>query len=87
MSFGGAASTWLVSVIAVCLLWMRQWRGRARRVLAWLGVWWIDVFTYLMPSWGLKRSVLWGGTHSEPYEAAVALGAPGWAMQIGIVWS
>ena len=87
MSFGGAASTWLVSVIAVCLLWMRQWRGRARRVLAWLGIWWIDIFTYLMPSWGLKRSILWGGTRSEPYEAAVALGAPGWAVQIGIVGS
>jgi len=87
MQLGGAASTWLVSVIAVCLLWMRQWRGAARRVLAWLGVWWIDIFTYLMPSWGLKRSILWGGIRSEPYEAAVALGVPGWVVQIGIVGS
>lgn len=87
MSLGGAASTWLVSVIAVCLLWVRRWGGRPRRILAWLGIWWIDIFTYLMPTWGLKRSVLWGGTHSEPYEAAVALGVPGWAAQIGIVGS
>lgn len=87
MLLGGAGSTWLVSVIAVCLLWMRQWRGPARRVLAWLGVWWIDMFTYLMPSWGLKRSILWGGARSEPYEAAVGLGAPGWAVQVGIVGS
>lgn len=87
MQLGGAASTWLVSVIAVCLLWGRQWRGRARRVLAWLGIWWIDIFTYLMPSWGFKRSILWGGVRSEPYEAAVALGVPGWAVQVGIVGS
>lgn len=87
MSFGGAASTWLVSFIAICLLWMRRWGGRPRRLLAWLGIWWIDMFTYLMPTWGLKRSVLWGGTYSEPYEAAVALGAPGWAVQVGIVGS
>lgn len=87
MLLGGAASTWLVSVIAVCLLWMRQWQGHSRRVLAWLGIWWIDIFTYLMPSWGLRRSILWGGLRSEPYEALVALGVPGWAVQAGIVGS
>ncbi len=87
MSFGGAASTWLVSFIAICLLWARPWRGPARRLLAWLGIWWVDMFTYLMPTWGLKRSILWGGTYSEPYEAAVALGAPGWAAQVGIAGS
>lgn len=87
MLLGGAASTWLVSVVAVGLLWMRRWRGWPRRVLAWLGIWWIDLFTYMMPSWGLRRSILWGGTVSEPYEAAVALGAPGWAVQVFVIFS
>lgn len=87
MKLAGAGSTWLVSVIAVCLLWLRTWRGWMRRLLAWLGIWWIDMLTYLLPSWGWKRSVLWGGVRSEPYEAAVALGAPGWAVQWGFVAS
>lgn len=87
MSLGGSMSTWLVSVGAVCLLWARRWRGRPRVVLAFLGLWWIDLLTYTLPSWGLRRSILWGRVYSEPYEAAVALGVPGPVFQALVVTS
>jgi hypothetical protein len=97
MELGGSASTWLVSVAAIGLLWLRRWRrpGRVHRpgrgwprvILILLGLWWIDLFTYTLPTWGLRRSILWGGTKSEPYEAAIALGVPGWLFQAFVVVS
>jgi hypothetical protein len=97
MELGGSASTWLVSVAAIGLLWLRRWRrpGRVHRpgrgwprvVLILLGLWWIDLFTYTLPTWGLRRSIFWGGTKSEPYEAAVALGVPGWLFQTFVIVS
>src|SRR5262245_10791560 len=46
VSLAGSLSTWAVSVIAIVLLWMRRWAPRKRLVLAWLGLWWIDLLTY-----------------------------------------
>ncbi len=73
----GSLSTWCVSVVAVSLLWLRSWRGLPRAVMVCLSLWWIDLLSYTLPSWGLRRSILWGGVYSEPYEAANALGIPG----------
>jgi hypothetical protein len=87
MSLGGSLSTWLVAVIAAVLLWSRRWRGWPRFVLLWLSLWWIDMFTYTLPTWGLRRSILWGGTYSEPYEAAVKLGMPGAFFQALVIIS
>lgn len=88
MSLGGSLSTWLVSVVAVALLWVRRWRGWPRTLLAMLGLWWIDMLTYILPTWGIPRSVLWGQAgFSEPYEAAVGLGLPGPMFQTLVVIS
>lgn len=87
MHLGGSLSTWLVSVAAVGLLWIRRWGRVSSLLLACLGFWWIDLFTYTLPTWGLRRSIFWGGTHSEPYEAAIALGVPGPLFQMLVVFS
>lgn len=87
MLLGGSMSTWLVALLATGALWLRRWNGRARRCLAWLSLWWIDGLTYTLPVWGLKRSLLWGGTHAEPYAAAVDLGLSGRDFQIIVVGS
>lgn len=78
MSLGGAASTFGVAAAATALLWYRRWGGFSRPILITISLWWIDLLTYLLPSWGLPRSILWGQrTFSEPYEAAISLGMPG----------
>jgi len=88
MALGGALSTWAVSVAALVALRLGRWRQPARAVLTCLSLWWIDMLTYTLPSWGLRRSVFWGQrTFSEPYEAAVALGMPGWLFQMVVVAS
>ena len=87
MALAGSGSTWLVSVVAVALLWWRRWGARMRFVLGWLGIWWIDLLTYTLPTWGLRRSILWGGRFSEPYEAAVGLGVPGGIFQTFVILS
>ncbi len=88
MSLGGAMSTWCVGVIATILLRTRQWGPRLRIVLLVLSLWWIDLLTYTLPSWGLPRSVFWGqAEYSEPYEAAVELGVPGPLFQGFVVMS
>jgi hypothetical protein len=77
VSLGGSLSTFCVAVVAVVLLNVRRWNPAARYVLGVLGIWWVDLVTYLAPAFGLRRSLLWGGRYSEPYEAAVELGLPG----------
>lgn len=77
-AIAGAMSTWLIAVVAVALLWLRRWRNPARTMLIVLSLWWIDLLTYLLPSWGIRRSIFWGQNKiSEPYDAAIALGIPG----------
>lgn len=88
VSLAGSLSTWSVAVLAVALLWLRRWNPWPSTLLTGLGIWWIDLFTYTLPSWGLRRSILWGQSHySEPYEAAVALGVPGPVFQGFVVAS
>ena len=77
VSLAGSASTWMVSVVATIALYLRRWRGPRRAILVCASLWWIDLATYLLPVFGFRRSLFWGGTYSEPYEAAVALGVPG----------
>lgn len=82
ISLGGALSTWLVAVAAIGLLFARRWNRPTRWVLACLSLWWIDIFTYTLPSWGIPRSIFWGPrSGSEPYEAAMELGMPGPVFQ------
>ena len=85
VSLAGSVSTWCVAVASTVLLWTRRWRGWALRVLVVLSLWWVDLFTYTLPSWGWRRSILWGRVYSEPYAAAVGLGIPGWAFQGAVV--
>jgi hypothetical protein len=73
----GSFSTFLVAAAATAVLWLVRPGGWRRFVLAWVSIWWIDMFTYTLPVIGLRRSVFWGGRYSEPYEAAVELGIPG----------
>jgi hypothetical protein len=88
MELAGSMSTWCVAVLAVSLLWLRRWRGATRWILIGLSLWWIDLMTYLLPTWGIRRSILWGGRDSEPYQAATALGIPGPVVQaFGVVTS
>lgn len=74
---GGSMSTWCMSVTAVCLLWWRSWPRPVRFLLIWVSVWWFDLFAYTLPSFGLRRYVVFGGHADEPYRAATALGVPG----------
>jgi hypothetical protein len=84
-ALGGSISTWCVAVVATSLLWVRRWGRPWRVVLIYLSIWWIDLLTYTLPTWGLRRSILWGGRYSEPYEAAVNLGIPGPVFQAFVV--
>ena len=85
VSLAGSMSTWCVAVAATMLLWVRRWRRPWRTILIYLSIWWIDLLTYTLPSWGLRRSVFWGGTYSEPYESAVNLGIVGGSFQAFVV--
>ncbi|UCG32705.1 MAG: hypothetical protein JSU68_13690 [Phycisphaerales bacterium] len=79
VDLAGSMSTWFVAVLANLLLWTRRrWYGWPKAVVIMLSIFWIDLFTYTLPSWGMRRSVLWGPRDvSEPYDAAVALGING----------
>ena len=88
MALAGSMSTWLVSVVAGILLWTRRWGRWSQAILITLSLWWIDLFTYTLPSWGIPRFVFWGRTWgSEPYEAAVGLGIPGRAFHAFVLIS
>ncbi len=77
----GSLSTWLVAAVASVALWARRWRGTPRLALIGLSIWWLDLFTYTLPSWGLPRFILWYRVPSEPYKAAVGMGIPGRVFQ------
>lgn len=78
----GSLSTFAVSASAVLLLQLRKWKPPARLVLFGLSLWWIDLLTYTLPSLGLRRYLLFGRRHAEPFDAAVAMGIPGWLFQL-----
>jgi len=82
---GGSLSTTLVAAIALFLLWKRPRTGLAKLVLVSLSLWWLDLFIYTLPTWGIGQSILWGGMYAEPYEAAVALGVPGPLFQLAVL--
>ncbi|MFZ0963145.1 MAG: hypothetical protein WAO35_19955 [Terriglobia bacterium] len=73
----GSMSTFTVAAIAAYLLWRYRPRGVKCTALICLTVWALDLLTFTLPSFGLRRYI-WSGTrYSEPYTAAVALGIPG----------
>jgi len=79
INLAGSTSTWLVAVGANLVLWTRRrWYGWPKMVMVLLSIYWVDLFTYTLPSWGIPRSILWGQSYySEPYHAAVSLGLNG----------
>jgi len=82
---GGSMSTWLVGVVAVCLLYLRHWHGWMRVFIIALSVWWLDLLLYTLPSLGIPRFFFWGHRYSEPYQAAVAYGVPGPLFQVFVI--
>lgn len=85
MGLAGSLSTWMVSLVSIAWLGLFHLSPRWRAALFWTSLWWIDIFTYTLPTWGLRRSILWGGRVAEPYDAAVALGVPGLLFQLFVV--
>lgn len=86
MLLGGSLSTLLAATGALALLWMwRPRRGFARAALLAIGIWWVDLLTYTLPTWGLRRSIFWGGRVAEPCDAAVALGMPRHLFQACVI--
>jgi hypothetical protein len=72
----GSVSTLLASAAALWLLRTRRVEGARRAALAWIGLWSLDIVTFALPTFGLRRYVAFGTTWSEPGEAAAALGVP-----------
>ncbi len=81
----GSMSTFVVAAIAAYLLWRYRPRGVKLTALICLTVWSLDLLTFTLPSFGLRRYI-WSGTrYSEPYTAAVALGIPGPLFQVFVL--
>jgi hypothetical protein len=73
----GSMSTFVVGATAAYLLWRYRPRGVKLTALLCLSVWCLDLLTFTLPSFGLRRYIWRGTRYSEPYAAAVALGIPG----------
>ena len=43
------------------------------------------MFTYTLPSWGLRRAVVLGPVYAEPYEAALLLGINGNVFRAAVI--
>ena len=78
----GSVSTWCVGLVACLLLLLYQWLGWSRALLVCLTLWCTDLLSFTLPSLGLRRGIVFGTTYGEPYEAATALGIPGWLFQV-----
>lgn len=76
VSLGGSLSTLLISIVSLIIYYYKTPAGAARHLLFWLSLWWIDIFTYTLPAFGLRKFIIYGGTRSEPLEAAAELGFP-----------
>jgi hypothetical protein len=81
----GSLSTLLVSLLAIALLYARKWNRTIHWLFLGAAFWWIDLFTYTLPSFGVRRYILFGRRISEPYDAAVVMGIPGWIFQLFVV--
>jgi hypothetical protein len=77
----GSLSTWVIAVIATILLCRGGFHDWTWVLMCALSMWWVDLFLYTVPSFGLRRYILWGPSYSEPYEAALAIGVPGPVFQ------
>ena len=77
----GSLSTWCVGFAACVILWLYQWCGWRRALWVCLTFWCTDLLSFTLPSLGLRRGIVFGTSFSEPYEAATALGIPGWLFQ------
>jgi len=73
----GPISTWLVSLLAVVVLWIRRPKGLLRIVLVCLSLWCYDLLCETWMGWGIPQYLFFS---SRPplhhYEAAVRLGVP-----------
>jgi len=85
----GNLATLTVSVAALPLYLCRPWRGLARTALLILSLFFLDALLHTLPTFGLPMYLFFGRrdteTVSEGYQAAVALGLPGWVFQATVV--
>jgi hypothetical protein len=78
----GSMNTFLVAAAAAWILWRFRPCGVKLTALVCLSIWSLDLLTFTLPSFGVRRYI-WSGTrYSEPYHAAVALGIPGPLFQV-----
>ncbi|MBI4716521.1 MAG: hypothetical protein HY763_01840 [Planctomycetes bacterium] len=87
VALAGSMSTWVAAAVATVLLAVRRWPHRVQLALLALSVWWVDLLTYTLPSFGLRRFVVLGRYVREPFDAAVALGIPGPVFQAFVIVS
>ena len=81
----GSMSTFIVAVIAVFILWKFRPQGLKLTATLAITLWAIDLMTFTLPSFGIRRYI-WSGTQwSEPYVGAVGLGIPGPVFQAFVV--
>ncbi len=85
----GNLATLTVSIVALPLYLRCPWRGLARTALLTLSFFFLDALLHTLPTFGLPMYFLFGRrdaeTVSEGYQAAVALGLPGWVFQVAVV--
>lgn len=82
VKIAGSISTWLASLAATILVLAREWRRLTRVVLMSMSFWWLDFFTFMLPSVGISRYGFVGTMYSEPFEAAMELGFSGWLFHV-----
>jgi hypothetical protein len=76
-NFAGSTSSFAVALGAAFILWRYKPVGLKRTALLSASFWAVDLLTAMLPSFGIRRYIWAGMRYSEPYEAAIGLGAPG----------
>lgn len=73
----GPVSTWLVSLLAVITLWIRQPTGLPRIILVCLSLWCYDLLGETLMVWGIPKYLFFSlRPPLHHYEAAIRLGVP-----------
>jgi hypothetical protein len=70
----GPISTWVVSLLAVIVLWVRRPAGLLRVILVCLSLWCYDLLGEALLVWGIPKYLFFHSESPFHYEAAVRLG-------------
>ena len=70
----GPISTWIISLLAVIVLWVRQPVGLLRVLLVCLSLWCYGFLGETLLVWGIPKYLLFHSDSPHHYEAAVRLG-------------